>query len=875
MSNHDGLTKRAFLQTLGAAAPSLKLMLGQAPASPPEDSSPKFTTVDCSSFRTASAADVARLAGPVPHFMGTLSGRQSFRGIPFRLTSLVLSRQTGAGSTDSVQVPVDREFGFACLAQFCARDKNETPAPGVLAIEKVGQPLADVVMLFDDGSEHRHPIRRRFEVNAPSVIWGHLCFAAVPHRQDVPSKLTDPLTNARHWGDLQIGVWNSNYEGDILWICAIANPHPERKVQALRLEARDEDPLVVCGLTLYHGRENPLRYDRLSLYRITLPAATDIAASPARWDVRVDLGVVARVFQLPVFEPEAWLASPAAGLGESRGLGRGAGFLYAEVSASPEATLTLRDAETGPRYEFDLGKASPGGEPEARIPGARVEVLEREKVWLQGRIVDAATDQPAAVRLAFRSKEGRYLPPYGHRTEISTGWFQDYGADLQIEDDSFAYVDGAFQIELPVGDVYVEATKGFEYEPIRSRLRIEPGQRELSLKISRFADLRAQGWVSADSHVHFLSPSTSILEGQAEGLNLINLLAAQWGDLFTNVGDLSQGPLRSKDGQLLVAMGTENRNHILGHLGLLGGHGAPVYPMSAAGPGESYIGDPLWTSLSEWADACRQREGLAVAVHFPYPTGELAADIVLGKIDAVEIRPEAPSEHFNSLRFLDWYHYLNCGYRLPVCGGTDKMSAFVPVGSQRGYAYLGQDEFTFANWAKAVRKGNTFMSSGPLLLFHADGHAPGEEIALRSGGGTIEVRAHARTWAPIHRLEVVWNGAVVASREESRGAREMTLAERVRVPGPGWLAARCVSRQQVRDGRIAAHTSAVYVTVPGAEPFSAPAAAYMLTLIEGTETWARDFATRPDAERFERVVKVLAAARAELHRRMHQQGIRH
>jgi hypothetical protein len=103
----------------------------------------------------------------------------------------------------------------------------------------------------------------------------------------------------------------------------------------------------------------------------------------------------------------------------------------------------------------------------------------------------------------------------------------------------------------------------------------------------------------------------------------------------------------------------------------------------------------------------------------------------------------------------------------------------------------------------------------------------------------------------------------------------MILAERVRVPGPGWLAARCVSRLKARDGRIAAHTSPVYVTVPGEEPFSAPAVAYMLTLIEGTETWARDFATRPDAERFERVVQVLAAARAELHRRMHQHGIKH
>src|SRR2546428_13072072 len=99
----------------------------------------------------------------------------------------------------------------------------------------------------------------------------------------------------------------------------------------------------------------------------------------------------------------------------------------------------------------------------------------------------------------------------------------------------------------------------------------------------------SRGGVTADTHVHFLSPSTAVLEGQAEGLNIVNLLAAQWGELFTNVGDLGQQPLMSRDGETVVWVGTENRQHILGHVALLG---APVYPMSAGGPRESYLGDP-------------------------------------------------------------------------------------------------------------------------------------------------------------------------------------------------------------------------------------------------------------------------------------------
>ena len=870
-----GLTKRTFLQALGAIPASLRLALGETGVEPV---SPKFTPIDCAPVFNASDADLKqRMKQPLKRTL-ELSGRQSLRGVPFHLGPddsrtnryLLLGRGEGALSKALVAVPAGSTASFICLAQFCDRDPNETPSPGADVFENVGQRLAEAVIVFDDGTEHRHPIRRRFEVNAVTVRWGHLCFAAVPHRQDTPSKATDSLTNALEWGDLQAGVYESGYGGESVWLAAIPNPYPERKIKALRFEASADDPLAMCGVSLFHGRENPLRYDRLTLYRIALPEA----AGEGQWDVAVDLGVVARQYSLRQFDQRQWLASSAFGLGEPPEEGSTA-FLYAEVSAAPDAVLTLRRRGGDRKYEFDLARAASGEPVEANVPGARAQVLEREKVWLHGKVVDAGTHQPTPVRISFRSKDGRYIPPYGHRAEVNPGWFQDYGADLKLGDTSYAYVDGTFQIELPVGDVYMEVTKGFEYQPIRTRLEIAASQRELNLEVKRFADLRAKGWVSADSHVHFLAPSTAVLEGQAEGLNLINLLAAQWGDLFTNVADLRYGSLTAPDGDMIVRLGTENRNHILGHLGLLGSNSPPVFPMSAAGPSESYIGDPLWTSLSEWADRCREREGLVMAVHFPYPTGELAAAIVLGKIDAVEIRPDTPTEHFDGLQFLDWYHYLNCGYRLPIFGGTDKMSAAMCAGSLRGYAFLGNDEFTFSNWAKAVRSGNTFTTSGPLLLLEVDGHPPGSEIQVRAGGAGLEIQAEARSTVPIHKLEIVWNGKVVADREERAGTSELRLRDTVRVQGPGWLAARCVSRVPNRERRIAAHTSPVYLVAPGEDLFSAPAAAYMLTLIEGSELWTRDMATRPDAARLARVLDVFTTARARLHQRLHQHGIPH
>jgi hypothetical protein len=894
MDDSSNWSRRGFLNGLGATVPMLQLLPAAAqPAVAPADA--RFTPVNLSRHFNASAAEFGSrtkargLTGAAEDGLVRIpNGAQRFRGIPFQFgvegvqdrNRIALSTSGDAWANRQVDIPIRAKATFVCLAAFCDWDENETPAPGADVFEQVGQHLADAVLVYDDGSEHRFPIRRRFEVNAVTTPWGHQCFTAVPASAEAPSRLADPLSNAFEWGELQTVVDDGQYAGagpdgrpkPRLYLSALENPHPQRALASVRFTATSSDAVVLCGLTLFHGLRNPLRYERRQLYRLTLPVKE--AEKADRWKLDLDLGVIARRYTLADFAPDSWLASPYAGLGERGQPLKNAPHLYLEITASPDATLRLTDTSTGKRYAFDLARAASGERIEAEPQGASIQVLERERAWVHGQVLDAGAGKPTPVRIAFRSPDGRYIPPYGHRTDINPAWFQDYGADVKIGSSQFAYIDGTFQIELPVGDVYVEISKGFEYRPVRQRLNIAASQRELTLELPRLADFRAQGWITADTHVHFLSPSTAVLEGQAEGLNLINLLAAQWGDLYTNVGDLAHGPVTSRDGDTIVRVGTENRQHLLGHLGLLGARD-PVFPMSASGPSEAWLGDPLWTSMSAWADECRRRDGLVVAVHFPYPTAELAAEIVLGKVDAVELYPQG--RYFNNLRYLDWYHYLNCGYRLPAAGGTDKMSASVPVGSNRTYAYLGQEEFSFANWAKAVRSGRTFQTTGPLLSLEVDGRRPGEEIRVGGGGGTVEVKASAKCYIPIHRLEIVWNGKVVASREERAGAHDLTIQEKVTVDGPGWFAARCSGSPEPPASwnfGVQAHTSPVYVT-GDKELFSAPAAAYLLTLIDGSEAWVTQLATRPGLEQFARILQVFKDARERLHRRLHAHGIEH
>ncbi len=55
------------------------------------------------------------------------------------------------------------------------------------------------------------------------------------------------------------------------------------------------------------------------------------------------------------------------------------------------------------------------------------------------------------------------------------------------------------------------------------------------------------------------------------------------------------------------------------------------------------------------------------------------------------------------------------------------MSNWVPVGLYRTYAQLDADEeLTYEGWCRAVRRGRTFMSGGPLLSFTVDGKVLGD-----------------------------------------------------------------------------------------------------------------------------------------------------
>jgi hypothetical protein len=383
--------------------------------------------------------------------------------------------------------------------------------------------------------------------------------------------------------------------------------------------------------------------------------------------------------------------------------------------------------------------------------------------------------------------------------------------------------------------VHVEAARGFGYRPERRSIEVGDVDGPLVLPLEPLAWPAGDGWVAADCHVHFISPSSALLQAQAEGVGVVNLLATQWGDHHTSVVDLPIVALRDP---------SENRQSMLGHIGLLGASEA-VLPMASGGGPEGRLGDPLGWLMADWADAARAQHGLAVAVHFPLPYAEVAADIVAGRIEAVEMQALTSGVDGPSIR--EWYRFLNCGFRLPIVGGTDKMTAEIPLGAVRTYVRLDDHgPLSFGRWADGIRSGRTFVTSGPMLDVAVDGQQPGDTVRLARGGGTVEVRAAARAALPvIDGLQLIHDGRVVASVEASAGTDQIHLSERVPVTRGGWLAARVTSRQLIQSAfatAMGAHSSPVYLEVPGRPTFDADDAAVIATIIEGARTWVDSIA---------------------------------
>ncbi|HSV73030.1 MAG TPA: CehA/McbA family metallohydrolase [Chthonomonadales bacterium] len=815
--------------------------------------------------------DLADLAGTGLSETGTrqlplaLSGACVCWGIAFRIERVALAR----GAPVTVRWPAAVAPWFVTMhttdVEWPERNAHGFfPHPRGQALLK--QRVADYVWLYADGSERRERIFRQHQIGMLLRGWGQNCFQAVAHQKPYPIRtLTEQPGHGIGWGGSQTRVVQPDSPGWVNWLWAWRNPEPEKPVAGLRIEPVGH-AIVLSAISAGDVSDLPLRWEARRKAVLTLPDGVRFQPSlgPAGLleHLQLDLGQVISATPRTVYPNARWERTPNNWAPEVS-----ARELLVEYTAHPDACFHLPGGATVPVSALRDG---PSGALRPVSPAT-------QRVRL--RVVEKGSGRPVPVKLHVHGEAGEYLPPVDRHRIPNSMWYEDWSVDyVSPPHHNCTYIPGETTIDLPLGRVYVEISKGFEIAPVRKSVRVTRGTMELSFELERVLPWRARGWVTADTHVHFLSPPSAHLEGAAEGVNVVNLLASQWGELMTNVGDYDGRTTWGSreaggDGEHLVRVGTENRQHVLGHISLLGYNGPMIAPMTTGGPDESAIGDPVDILLTEWARQCRAQGGLVILPHFPNPRAEHAAAILSGEIDGVEMTSWMNLyAGIDPYSLSDWYRYLNCGRFVAAVGGTDKMAASTAVGAIRTYARLPEGRaFDHDAWKEAVRSGHTFVTYGPLMEFSVEGKPAGSRLALGRGGGTLAVDWRlASCTVPMTRLDLIVNGEIRESR--SVDPREAAGTWNVRVDRSSWLALLVRGHYAGKPEMIAAHSSPVMASVEGSRFFSAADALTILEQVEGAIAYLDTVGTRAQTAAYRRMRLLLTGVYRNLHNELHRAG---
>jgi len=748
------------------------------------------------------------------------------------------------------------------------QDPNGLYKPPFKGEGMLGEHIADYVIVYTDGTTERAAVRRRHQIGMFQRQWGENCFESVAHHKPCPTKAHHEQT-AADWGWSQTRV-NPGDGGEWThWLWAWENPHPEKKIAGFRFEPAS-GTIVLSAVTAGDVSSHPLRWQTRRKAVLSLP---DHQAFDPKLDdqgllsqIQLDMGQIISASFLLSYPNDRWPQSYNNALPEVL-----KPQVMIEYTSHPEGC-----------FHFLEGPAIPVADVEGKNPPGRLRPVAAAAQKVLIRVVEKGGSKPVPVKFHVHGEAGEYLSPSDRHRMPNDAWFEDYSVDfVHRGTHNCTYIPGETTVRLPAGNVFIEVSRGFEIRPVRQVLPILPETKEIFIELEKVLPWREKGWVTADTHVHFLTPGSALLEGSGEGVNVVNLLASQWGELMTNVGDFDGKTTWGSreaggDGEHLVRVGTENRQHVLGHISLLGYKGGIIVPMTTGGPDESAIGDPIEVLLTEWARQCRKQGGVVILPHFPNPRLEHAASIVSGDIDGVEMTSWGNLYNgINPYSLCDWYRYLNCGYFTAAVGGTDKMSAGTAVGTVRTYAKIDDGkEFDYEGWKEAVRKGNTFVTYGPLMEFAVEGKPPGSKIKMPPAGGSVNISWKAASvTVPISKVELVVNGEI----RESRGVRSDHDEGNwtVKVDKSSWVALLIRGHYPDKPEIIAAHSSPVMVEVDGSPFYAAADAMTILEQIEGAMAYLDTIGTRAETTAYKRMRLVLESAHRSLHNRMHQFGMFH
>lgn len=410
---------------------------------------------------------------------------------------------------------------------------------------------------------------------------------------------------------------------------------------------------------------------------------------------------------------------------------------------------------------------------------------------LRVRILEKSSRTPIPARVHLHDPESRVVKP---EPGDSVVFWTNHASTL-----------GSVEFEVSPGRHRLEVERGPEWTVFSQEISVE-GEIEVTVELSRIADLKAEGWWSGEMHIHRPPGDVETLM-RADDLHFGQVIT-WWNQ--TNPWRESAPPRSirrfdsnrfvhllggedERDGGALLFFGLEKPLDITA-----GRRHAPSslkYARQARDAGAWIdLEKPFWWDVPMWV-AHGIGDSIGLANNHMYRRGVLGNE-AWGRARDLE---RFPGPRGNALWTQEiYYHLLNCGIRIPPSAGSASGVLPNPVGYNRLYARI-EGEPDMEKWFDAVKAGRVFVTNGPLLRVTANGQLPGHVFRSDEKSLLLHLEAQVTSNDPVRHLEVVQDGVV----------KPFPFPRHLTVDRSGWFLIRAVTGRE--DGLCFASTGPFYV----------------------------------------------------------------
>jgi hypothetical protein len=377
-----------------------------------------------------------------------------------------------------------------------------------------------------------------------------------------------------------------------------------------------------------------------------------------------------------------------------------------------------------------------------------------------------------------------------------------HAGDLPFFKDHFT-CPGTVELNLEPGVYSYEVERGPEIERREGRFTVADGSDEtVSLTLKRIADMAAEGWWSADLHVHRPVGDIELLM-RAEDLHVAPVMT-WWNNrnLWSTTAPPADTLVRFDGNRLYDVMAGEDERE----------GGALLYfhlkkPLAIAGSKREFPSPMVFVAEA------RKQPGVWIDAEKPF-WWDFPVWLALGAVDSIGLannhmnrstvdpneawgrprdRERLPDPWGNGLYSQEiYYHVLNCGLRIPPSAGSASGVLPNPVGYDRVYVDAGKN-LTDKGWWQGLRAGRAFVTNGPLFRFDPKGERPGH-LYLVPGGRelTASLSMSLVSRDPIRSVEVIKDGRVERTLTAAEVAQGRTLGS-LSFRQSGWFLVRAIA----------------------------------------------------------------------------------